>query len=119
MTPSNLSPELIRDEISRIEARIEELTDAIARCGKLILFSKLVICAGVLLLLATMVGLLAFDPMSLVGAIAAVIGGIVFFGSNTSTRDQFTAELNAAEARRAELIGLLDLQLVPDSPTRH
>ena len=105
--------------LPRLETRIEELSDAIARCGKLILFSKVVMGAGVLLLLATVFGVLPFNPVSLVGAIAAVLGGIVFFGSNTSTRDQFMAERKAAEAQRVELIGMIDLQLVPGGATLH
>jgi hypothetical protein len=57
--------------------------------------------------------------MSLIGAIAAIIGGIVFFGSNVSTRDQLTAERAAAEAQRVELIGKIDLHLVPGSVSLH
>jgi hypothetical protein len=40
-----------------------------------------------------------------------VIGGIVVFGSNTSTSKQ-AAALKAAEAHRAELIGMIDLRPV-------
>jgi hypothetical protein len=116
---TSMSNETIRDEIARLEARIEDLSEAAARCRKLILLSKVLIAASGLLLLAILVGLIAFDPMPLIGAIAAILGGIVLFGSNTSTLGQFTAEMQAAEMQRAELIGGIDLQLVPGRATLH
>jgi hypothetical protein len=102
----------LRDEIVRLEARIEELTDTIARCRKFIFMSKLVVIAGAILLAALVFGAIRLDPVALVGAIAAVLGGIVLFGSNTSTLQQATAALRSAEAARAELIGRIKLRLV-------
>jgi hypothetical protein len=46
----------------------------------------------------------------LVLAITAVLGGLALFGSHTSTRDQIMAKIRAREARRAQLIGELDLR---------
>ena len=45
-------------------------------------------------------------------ALAILIGGIVAYGSNVSTARQAAAELQAAEARRAELIDASNLRLV-------
>src|SRR5262249_24481428 len=63
--------------ILHIEAHIEELTDIIERCRKIILISKVAIAAGAILVLATIIGAVGFNPTVLIGAIAAVIGGTV------------------------------------------
>jgi hypothetical protein len=95
----------LHDQILRLEADIEELTEVIERCRKVILISKIAIAAGVMWLLALTLGAIRFDPMAMIGAIAIVIGGIVVFGSNMSTSKQAAVAIKAAEASRAELIG--------------
>jgi len=104
----------LHEQILHIEAHIEELTDIIERCRKIILISKAAIAAGGILILAIVVGALGFDPTILIGAIAAVIGGTVVFGSNTSTLKQTSADMKAAEAHRTELISGMDLKVVGD-----
>jgi hypothetical protein len=47
----------------------------------------------------------------MIGAIAAIIGGVVVFGSNWSTSKQSTAAMKAAEMRRAELIDMFNLKI--------
>jgi hypothetical protein len=94
----------LREQISQIEAEIEELAEIIESCRKLILVAKVAIAAGGVLILAITVGVIRFDPTVMIGAIAAVIGGTVVFGSNTSTLKQTTTTMEAAKARRAELI---------------
>src|SRR5262249_53839799 len=104
----------LHEQILHIEAHIEELTDIIERCRKIVLISKVAIAAGGILILAIVVGALGFDPTILIGAIAAVIGGTVVFGSNTSTLKQTSADMKAAEAHRTELISRMDLRVVGD-----
>jgi len=70
------------------------------------------VAAGGILILATIIGAVGFDPTILIGAIAAVIGGTVVFGSNT--RKQTSADMKAAEAHRTELISTMDLKVVGD-----
>jgi len=93
-----------RTEILRLEAKIEELTELIERCRKIILISKIAVAIGGIWLSALAIGLMRFDPVSMIGAIAVIIGGTVVFGSNTSTAKQTAAAAEAAEALRAELV---------------
>jgi hypothetical protein len=101
-----------REEISRLEARIEELAGTIENCRKIIAAAKAAIVLGAALLIALIVGIINFDPMLFMAAVAALLGGIVLLGSNNSTAAQKTAELNAAEAQRAALINQIDLRIV-------
>jgi hypothetical protein len=104
----------LREQIQRLEARIEELVEAIERCRKIALMSRVAIVLGGILILITVIGVIRFDPMIMIGAIAAAIGGTVVLGSNSSTAEETAAALKAAEAHRAELIGGINLRLVGD-----
>ena len=57
----------LHEQILHIEAHIEELTDIIERCRKIILFSKAAVAAGGILILATAIGAVGFDPTVLIG----------------------------------------------------
>ena len=105
----------VRDQILRLEAEIEELTEVMDSCRKVILASKVAMAAGGIWLLAFTLGVIGFDPVVMIGALAAVIGGTVVFGSNTSTAKQAAVAIKAAEALRAELIGKINLRLVGEA----
>jgi hypothetical protein len=107
-----------RDEIVDLEARIEQLARAIESCAKFILLSRIAIAVGGMLLLVTVFGAIRFDPMVMIVAIAAMLGGVVLLGSNRTTSDQAAAALEAAELRRAELIGTIDLHVVGNGHDR-
>ena len=104
----------LHEQILHIEAHIEELTDIIERCRKIILISKGAIAVGGTLILAIIIGAVGFNPTVMIGAIAAVIGGTVIFGSNTSTLKQTMTDVKGAEAHRTELISRMDLRVVGD-----
>ncbi len=103
------------DEISRIEARLEELAEVAERCRKIILVSKVAIATGVALMLVMMLGLFGSNQVAAIGSIAAVLGGIVSLGSNVSTLRQTMAAMSAPEVLRSDLIGRIDLRVVGDS----
>jgi hypothetical protein len=79
-----------------------------ARCRKIKLISQIAITAGGIWLFAAAIGVIGFDPMALMAAIAGVIGGTVMYGSNTTTSRQVGAAIEKAETMRAALIEALD-----------
>ncbi|MCA6125844.1 hypothetical protein J6500_28705 [Bradyrhizobium sp. WSM 1704] len=106
------------DDISEIEARIEELAESAERSRRIILGSKAAIAGGFALLLITVLGLSGAGQTAALGSIALVLGGIVSYGSNVSTLRQTEAAISEAEARRSELIGRIGLRLVHDAPLK-
>ena len=101
-----------REEIARLEARIEELADNLERGRKIRLVSKLVLIAGLLWLTAEVLGITRSGAPGLIGSIAAILAGLVLSGSNRSTMVQAQTALDTAEARRIALIGSIDLRTV-------
>lgn len=106
------------DEISRIEARLEQLAEVAERCRKIILVSKAAIGGAAALLLVMVLGLFGSSPAAALGSIAVVLGGIVSLGSNVSTLRQTTDAINDAEALRSDLISGIDLRVVGDRPLK-
>jgi hypothetical protein len=102
-------------EIAHLETQIEQLSERLERCRKIRLISLIAIGAGAAWLVAALVGLVPSDMTVLLVAMSAVIGGIVGFGSNTTTTAEVMAAMREAEARRAQLIAMLDLRVVGES----
>jgi hypothetical protein len=107
-----------RDEIARLETRIDELREALDSCRKFILAARVAITAGTLWALAVIVGAIGFEPTAVIAAIAAIIGGTVVYGSNTATQKEISAAMSEAEARRSALIGSLELRVVGGTAPR-
>ena len=108
----------LRDQIARIEADIEQLAEGLDRCRKAMLLSVAIVVGGALLL-AYFLGAISFDPTILIGAIAAIVGGVVVFGSNSSTAKQTMAAMKDAESQRAKLIDMIDFGTTDLNRWRH
>ena len=102
----------LRDQIACIEADIDKLAKTLDGCRKAMLLSKAAIVAGGILMLAYLLGAIRLDSVTMIGAMAVVIGGVVVFGSNSSTSKQTTVAMKAAETQRAKLIDMIDLRAV-------
>jgi len=100
------------DEIVRLEAHIEGLAAKIESCRKFILASRIAVAGGGTVLAAMFLGAIRFDPAAMAAAVAALLGGIVVWGSNGSTAKEAAKELAAAEADRATLIEMIDLHVI-------
>jgi|SRR5580658_9286102 hypothetical protein len=107
------------DEIVRLEARIEALSDKIESCRKFILAARIAVAVGGVLLVALLLGAIRFDLQLMMLAMASLLGGIVVWGSNGATAKEAASDLATAEANRKALIGLIDLRVVAERPTLH
>jgi hypothetical protein len=101
----------VHEQIERLESRLEQLADELERCRKINLFSKIVMAGGAVWLGAGLFGFVYLGAATL-GAIAAILGGIVLNGSNRSTMQQLQAAIDAAESERTALIGSIELRTV-------
>lgn len=108
-----------RQDIERLEAQIDALVAKLESCRKFILISQIAFVAGAVLLAALLLGVLRFDATEMLAAIAALLGGIVGWGSNRSTAQEAAAELAVAEADRKAVIGSIDLRVVAERPALH
>jgi hypothetical protein len=99
-----MSNDDLADRISRLEAEIERLARVSEGCRKFILVAKVSIALGALMFLATVLNFVGFDPVLFVGSIAAILGGLVVAGSNTTTLNQAHETARGAEHLRTELI---------------
>jgi hypothetical protein len=98
----------IAGEIARLEAEIEVSAAELASCRKVMAAARLTLAAGGTWLAAALFGLVALQPIGLIVAIAAIVGGIVLYGSNASTARQAETRMEAAEASRNRLITAID-----------
>jgi hypothetical protein len=101
------------DEVIRLEGVIEELTAKIESCRKFILASRIATWGGGVVLFAILFGVMRFDLGIMASAVAALLGGIVLWGSNSSTAKEAMKELAVAEADRAALVEVIDPRAIP------
>jgi len=104
----------LHQQIADIEAKIDDLSDAAERCRKSMVMAKVAIGSGVVLFVASLLGLIRHDPIVLVGGIAAAVAGVGVYGSSRGSLDQITEKIRNSEARRAEMIDRMDLWTVEE-----
>jgi hypothetical protein len=102
-----------RDQVARLESLIEELTARIESCRKFILASRIATWGGGTVLFAIVFGVMRFDLGIMAAAVAALLGGIVVWGSNSSTAKEAAKELVVAEADRVALITIINPRAIP------
>lgn len=107
------------DEIVRLEAQIDALDEKLESCRKFILAGRVAAAVGSVVLVALLFGAIAFDPAIMACAAVALLGGFVAWGSNRSTANETAAEIAAAEAERAALIGQIQLRVIEGGSTLH
>jgi hypothetical protein len=101
-------------QIADLEGEIDALSDAAEQCRKSMVVAKIAIGAGVLLFMASLLGLIRSNAILLVVGIAAALAGTVFYGSSRSSLEKITEKIRTHEARRAEMIDGMDLTAVGD-----
>jgi len=101
------------DEIVRLEAHIEELAAKIESCRKFILVSRIAVWGGGIVLGAILLDAIRFDLGMMAAAVAALLGGIVVWGSNNSTAKEAAKEIAQAEADRAGLTAIINPRALP------
>lgn len=106
----------VAGQIAELEERIEALSASIERCRKISLAAKIAIGAGAAWFALFLVWILPFEPTAFVASVAAVLGGCVLLGSNSTTWEQTEQALAAAKTARDQLISSIDLRLVGDAP---
>ena len=100
------------EEIVRLEEHIEELAAKIESCRKFILAARIAVAGGAVVLAAMLIGVIRSDLGFLAAAVALLLGGIVVWGSNSSTAKEATKELAAAETKRAVLIEQINPRII-------
>ena len=95
--------------IEELEARIEELREAIARSRRLRLAGRASAIAGPALLVCLILGVLDFTPVRMIAAIALGLGGLVLMGSSRASTDELERSLRRAESERRVAIDALEL----------
>src|SRR3954454_12475158 len=105
------------EQIARLDHEIEALGESAAWCRKIALAARIAIGIGCVLFAAMLIGLLYPDGLRLVIATILTMGGIVLYGSNRTTANQIAARIADAERLRTQLIGDIELTLVPE-PSR-
>jgi hypothetical protein len=102
----------LHEEIVRLEEHIEELAAKIESCRKFILASRIAVAGGGVVLAAMLLGAIRSDLGLMAASVASFLGGIVVWGSNSSTAKEAANEIAASESERAALIEKINPRII-------
>jgi galactokinase len=111
MLEADLTP---AEQIERLEARLEELREAIQRSRKLVAAGRACSLGGAGLLICLMLGVATLTPIRMIFGLTAAIGGLVLLGSSLSSTAQLELSLKQTEDKRNAAIDALDLVKIGD-----
>jgi hypothetical protein len=81
------------EQIERLEARIDELREAIRRSRRLVVAGRACAFAGAALLICLVLGLATVTPVRMIVGIAVGLGGLVLMGSSVGSTKQLKLSL--------------------------
>jgi fatty acid desaturase len=96
------------EQIERLEARIDELRDAIWRSRRLVIAGRVCAFAGAALFICLLLGLVTAMPVWLIVATAVGLGGLVLMGSSVGSTRQLALSLKQTEKERNAAIDALE-----------
>jgi len=100
------------EKIVRLEEHVEELAAKLESCRKFILVSRIAVAGGGLVLAAMLGGAIRSDLGLMAASVASFLGGIVGWGSNSSTAKETAKKITAAESERAALIEQINPRVI-------
>ena len=109
---NDIEQSTLAERIAVLESQLEELSEIIEGCRKAMLIAKVLMAGGGVLIVAALTGLFHDHPMQMIGGLAGMIAGIVWFGANRTTLLQAQAKSRAFESLRSELIGLVSMRTI-------
>ena len=104
----------LHQQIADVESEIDDLSEAAERCRKSMIVARVAIIAGVLLVGASLSGLVRTDALVLVIGIAVTLVGIGLLGSTRGSLEHITGKIRASEARRDGIIDGMSHSSVQD-----
>ena len=100
------------EEVVRLEEHIEALAAKLESCRKFILASRIAAAGGGLVLTAMLIGAIRSDLGFMAASVVSFLGGIVVWGSNSSTAKETAKEIASAKSERADLIEQINPRVV-------
>jgi hypothetical protein len=105
---------VLSQQIDDLEAEIERVSVQAEQCYQIIRLSRAGVACGVALILLAATGLLPQPMLVFLIGLTLVLGGMIAWGSNRSTRHELTDRLDQLREKRDGLIDMLQMRAVRD-----